>query len=58
MAIAVLGGLATATFLNLVILPETLIRMQGWLGLDRFDLAPMTSGEGTKRATALARQDA
>lgn len=31
MAIAVLGGLATATFLNLVILPETLIRAYGWL---------------------------
>ncbi|WP_295557532.1 efflux RND transporter permease subunit [uncultured Hyphomicrobium sp.] len=33
MAIAILGGLATATFLNLVVLPEALIRMQGWLGL-------------------------
>jgi CzcA family heavy metal efflux pump len=33
MAIAVLGGLTTATFLNLVVLPETLIRLQGWLGL-------------------------
>lgn len=30
MAIAILGGLATATFLNLVILPETLIRAYGW----------------------------
>jgi len=33
MAIAILGGLTTATFLNLVVLPEALIRMQGWLGL-------------------------
>ena len=35
MAIAILGGLATATFLNLVVLPEALIRMQGWLGLGK-----------------------
>lgn len=34
MAIAVLGGLTTATFLNLVVLPETLVRVQHWLGLD------------------------
>jgi hypothetical protein len=33
MAITILGGLATATFLNLVVLPEALIRMQTWLGL-------------------------
>lgn len=33
MAIAILGGLTTATFLNLVVLPEALIRMQRWLGL-------------------------
>lgn len=31
MAIAVLGGLTTATLLNLVILPETLIRAYAWL---------------------------
>ena len=35
MAIAILGGLTTATFLNLVVLPEALIRMQGWLGLGK-----------------------
>lgn len=35
MAIAVLGGLTTATFLNLVVLLESLIRVQGWLGLGR-----------------------
>jgi hypothetical protein len=33
MAIAILGGLTTATFLNLVVLPETLIRLQHVLGL-------------------------
>ncbi|MEZ5899272.1 MAG: efflux RND transporter permease subunit [Hyphomicrobiaceae bacterium] len=33
MAIAVLGGLASATFLNLVVLPEALIRSQRWLRL-------------------------
>jgi predicted RND superfamily exporter protein len=33
MAITILGGMTTATFLNLVVLPEALIRMQGWLGL-------------------------
>lgn len=33
MALAVLGGLTTATVLNLVVLPEALIRMQSWLGL-------------------------
>jgi len=33
MAIAILGGLTTATFLNLVVLPEALIRMQSRLGL-------------------------
>ena len=33
MALAIFGGLTTATFLNLVVLPEALIRMQGWLGL-------------------------
>ena len=37
MAIAILGGLTTATFLNLVVLPEALIRMQGWLGLGKGD---------------------
>ena len=35
MAIAILGGLITATLLNLVVLPEALIRMQGWLGLGK-----------------------
>jgi CzcA family heavy metal efflux pump len=33
MAITILGGLTSATFLNLVLLPETLIRLQSWLGL-------------------------
>jgi Cu/Ag efflux pump CusA len=33
MAIAVLGGLASATFLNLAVMPEMLIRMQRWLRL-------------------------
>ena len=33
MAIAVLGGLTTATLLNLGILPETLIRLGRYLGL-------------------------
>jgi CzcA family heavy metal efflux pump len=33
MAITILGGLTSATFLNLVLLPETLIRLQFWLGL-------------------------
>lgn len=33
MAITILGGLASATFLNLVLLPETVIRLQSWLGL-------------------------
>ena len=27
--------LTSATFLNLVLLPETLIRLQSWLGLDK-----------------------
>lgn len=31
MAITILGGLTSATFLNLVLLPETLIRLQSWL---------------------------
>ena len=35
MAITILGGLTTATFLNLAVLPEALIRMQGWLGLGK-----------------------
>lgn len=35
MAITILGGLTSATFLNLVLLPETLIRLQSWLGLDK-----------------------
>jgi Cu/Ag efflux pump CusA len=33
MAITILGGLTSATLLNLVLLPETLIRLQFWLGL-------------------------
>jgi CzcA family heavy metal efflux pump len=33
MAITILGGLTSATFLNLVLLPEALIRLQSWLGL-------------------------
>ncbi len=33
MAIAVLGGLASATVLNLAVMPEMLIRMQRWLKL-------------------------
>lgn len=33
MAIAVLGGLVSATFLNLVVLPEALVRVQRRLGL-------------------------
>ena len=33
MAIAVLGGLTTATLLNLGILPETLIRLGRYLGI-------------------------
>ena len=48
MAIAILGGLTTATFLNLVVLPEALIRMQGWLGLD-----PTPAGQGRRRKTAV-----
>jgi CzcA family heavy metal efflux pump len=35
MAITVLGGLTTATLLNLAVLPETLVRVRGFLGLDR-----------------------
>ncbi len=35
MAITVLGGLTTATLLNLAVLPETLVRVRGYLGLDR-----------------------
>ena len=35
MAITVLGGLTTATLLNLAVLPETLIRVMGRLGLTR-----------------------
>jgi Cu/Ag efflux pump CusA len=58
MAIAILGGLATATFLNLVVLPETLIRMQSWLGLDKFDAAPKGSGQWANRAKAFGQQDA
>lgn len=34
MAITILGGLTSATFLNLVVLPETLIRLQSWLGIN------------------------
>ncbi len=52
MAIAVLGGLTTATFLNLVVLPEALIRLQNWLGLGgglSKDFSDVTDGE-----TALA----
>jgi len=45
MAIAILGGLATATFLNLVVLPEALIRMQGWLGLGTSSRRPRAVGE-------------
>ena len=41
MAIAILGGLATATFLNLVVLPEALIRMQ-----TRFGLAKRSTATG------------
>ena len=33
MAIDILGGLTTATLLNLVVLPEALIRMQRWLAV-------------------------
>lgn len=33
MAITILGGLASATLLNLGILPEALIRLQRWLGV-------------------------
>ncbi|MGE3228289.1 MAG: efflux RND transporter permease subunit [Hyphomicrobium sp.] len=47
MAIAILGGLTTATFLNLVVLPETLIRMQRWLGLK-----PGDSGTSAERREA------
>jgi Cu/Ag efflux pump CusA len=45
MAITILGGLTSATFLNLVLLPETLIRLQSWLGLD------------AKSSTGKARRD-
>lgn len=52
MAIAVLGGLTTATFLNLVVLPEALIRLQRWLGLG----AGISNdfGDAADRETALA----
>jgi CzcA family heavy metal efflux pump len=52
MAIAVLGGLTTATFLNLVVLPEALIRLQWWLGLG----AGISNdfGDAAARETALA----
>ncbi|MBX9682574.1 MAG: efflux RND transporter permease subunit [Hyphomicrobium sp.] len=52
MAIAVLGGLTTATFLNLVVLPEALIRLQWWLGLG----AGISNdfGDAADRETALA----
>ena len=33
MAITVLGGLTTATILNLIMLPELLVRSQRWLGI-------------------------
>ncbi len=40
MAITVLGGLTTATLLNLAVLPETLARVRGYLGLDRPKAGP------------------
>ncbi len=44
MAITILGGLTSATFLNLVLLPETLIRMQSRLGLGAGKSAAQTLG--------------
>lgn len=52
MAIAVLGGLTTATFLNLVVLPEALIRLQNWLGLGGG--LSNDFGDAADRETALA----
>ena len=52
MAIAILGGLTTATFLNLVVLPEALIRMQGWLGLTEAGSTRNESAQTTSRALA------
>jgi CzcA family heavy metal efflux pump len=51
MAIAILGGLTTATFLNLVVLPEALIRMQGWLGLGKGGKSAGTRDRATSLAT-------
>lgn len=54
MAIAILGGLTTATFLNLVVLPEALIRMQGWLGLGGGGLAGAGPVRGAGNKTLLS----
>ena len=56
MAIAILGGLTTATFLNLVVLPEALIRMQGWLGLGKGDGDRPEAREGQAVATTGNRE--
>ncbi|MFA5958043.1 efflux RND transporter permease subunit [Hyphomicrobium sp.] len=40
MAITILGGLATATFLNLGVLPEALIRLSRMLGISEFAKKP------------------
>ena len=48
MAIAVLGGLTTATLLNLVILPETLVRAYAWLKGEAED--PPAAVRGTPEA--------
>ncbi len=57
MAIAILGGLTTATFLNLVVLPEALIRMQSWLRINKDRSTPNRSNGAIRRATKFATRD-
>ena len=54
MALTILGGLTTATFLNLVVLPEALIRMQGWLGLGKGGGVPKLAKPARRPQTASA----
>ena len=50
------GRPATATFLNLVVLPEAVIRMQGWLGLGKGggDATPKLAKPARRPETASA----
>jgi Cu/Ag efflux pump CusA len=50
MAITVLGGLTTATLLNLGVLPEALIRLGRYLGISREENEPVPAAENISEA--------